>query len=954
MNTEVPSGHIHHDKKRPSRRISLSAFLTGVALLSPGLSHATDGAPAGKDVSGAGQYAGATAADPAVVELQAEVAQLKRALEKSQRELAEQQGKAPTAEAASATPAAEAVESKDQSQQAAAEVNQPAQLNQVTVQAPNRLKAVKDVPQSISVISGADLELQDAVDMGGITRRASNVTWNSGNSREFSLSIRGLGYQSNTEAQDPSVGITVDGVAYAYNPLSSFDFTDIDKVEVLRGPQGTLGGKNANVGAINITTKGPSFTPETSFSLAYGQRDSILGTAVLGGPVIDDLLAWRGTLSVDKGDGYIKNLYNPSETYGNRDRVSGRVQFLLTPSENFRARLRFDLEPTGGEFYNGMTIYTPTPTKYANGNTNPLTTDASTRLARGWFTQQSNYTYTDDYLYGAGQNAVDNNSQRPLITRSRGGAGTLEWNLGEYTVTSITAYKEYHFYASNDEGTPFDVTTASGGGVGYHQTSEELRLNSPVGGFVDYQSGIYLLGSGTQGPVSVSKNGWGSDAGAWFANAGQYAALTTDGEGRALLTNSLDGMRKAGYEYDDKKSAALYGQANWHLSDPLTLTTGLRFTYEDRRTRNNALITDNGFGGALNPVAVNNVQLGGFSSDATGALTSSDPAQVALANSVAQQYFGTTTYAGLSNGQRQQVATAKALRLAQIGVLWNTVHAQPFDKVQPSYVISPSYKISPELSTYLSWQHGEKAGISQTTNGVSNLTQPEKSTAYELGVKTLLLHKTLTFNADIFLNNISNYQQAVQVFDAYTTALLNDGTSHFISATGNATKVQAKGVEIDGVYSGIRYTSIRFSGAYNDAKYLDFQNAGQPVENGNLTTTPYRNVSGANLPGAARYTFNLGTEFRYPVLADKEIFASFNTAYTSRYNSDVTGLSSYAWIPGHSITDLSIGAGRIDRRFGFSLLIKNIFDDTAHLATTWNSYTPAPPRWIGFQVTGKL
>lgn len=942
MNTEVPSGRIHHDQKKLSRRIPITAFLTSAALLSPGLSHAADGA------------AGAPAADRTVVELQAEVVQLKKALEKSQRELAEQQGKAPAAEAASAT--TEAAGPKDQPQQAAAEASQPAQLNQVTVQAPNRLKAVKDVPQSISIVSGADLELQDAVDMGGITRRASNVTWNSGNSREFSLSIRGLGYQSNTEAQDPSIGITVDGVAYAYNPLSSFDFTDIDKVEVLRGPQGTLGGKNANVGAINITTKGPTFNPEASFSLAYGQRDSILGTAVLGGPVIDDLLAWRGTLSVDKGDGYIKNLYNPSETYGNRDRVSGRVQFLLTPSENFRARLRFDLEPTGGEFYNGMTIYTPTPTKYANGNPNPLTTDASTRLARGWFTQQGNYTYTDDYLYGAGQNAVDNNSQRPLITRSRGAAGTLEWNLGEYTLTSITAYKEYHFFASNDEGTPFDITTASGGGVGYHQTSEELRLNSPVGGFVDYQSGVYLLGSGTQGPVSVSKNGWGSDAGAWFASAGQYATLTANGEGRALLTNSLDGMRKVGYEYDDKKSAALYGQANWHLSDPLTLTTGLRLTYEDRRTRNNALITDNGYGAALNPVAVNNVQMGGFLSNATsGVLDSSNSAaQVALANSVAQQYFGVSSYSSLSGGQLTQVATAKALRLSQMGVLWNTVHAQPFDKIQPSYVISPSYKINPELTTYLSWQHGEKAGISQTTNGISNLTQPEKSTAYELGLKTLLLHKALTFNADIFLNNISNYQQAVQVFDAYTTALLNDGTSHFISATGNAAKVQVKGAEIDGVYSGIRYTSIRFSGAYNDAKYLDFQNAGQPLENGNLTTTPYRNVSGANLPGAARYTFNLGTEFRYPVLLDKEVFASFNTAYTSRYNSDVTGLSTYAWIPGHSITDLSVGVGRIDRRFGFSLLVKNMFNDTAHLATTWNSYTPAPPRWIGLQVTGKL
>ena len=337
---------------------------------------------------------------------------------------------------------------------------------------------MQDVPRSISVLTGDDLKLQDAIDMGSITRRAANVKWNPGNSREFSFSIRGLGYQSNTEAEDPDVGVNVDGVAYAYNPLSSFDFTDVSNVEVLRGPQGAAGGKNATAGVINVTTNLPSFTSETDYSLAYGQRDSVIGWGVLDGPVIDGLLAWRGTLSVDKEGGYTENLYNPSETYGNRDRVAGRLQFLLTPTANLRALLRLDVEPTGGELYNGMTIYTPTPAYYANGKLNPLTTDASTRLTRNWFTQQGSYTYAGDYLYGAGQNAVDNNSQRPLITRSRGGSAQLDWTLGDYTLSSLTAYKDYHFYASNDEGTPFDVTTASGGGVDYRQRTEEAASES--------------------------------------------------------------------------------------------------------------------------------------------------------------------------------------------------------------------------------------------------------------------------------------------------------------------------------------------------------------------------------------------------------------------------------------------------------------------------------------------
>jgi iron complex outermembrane recepter protein len=829
-----------------------------------------------------------------------------------------------------------------------------ASLDEVTVSASAHTPVPRDAPQSISVVTGADLQLQDVVDMGGILRRATNVKWNPGNSREFSFSIRGLGYQQNTEAEDPDVGFTLDGVPYAYNPLASFDFVDVDNVEVLRGPQGTAGGKNAILGVINLTTREPTFTPETSYSVAYGQRQSVIASAVTGGPVIDDLLAWRTTISVDKEGGYIKNLYNTSEYYGNRDRVAARTQFLLTPTSDFRAVLRVDVEPSGAEFYNGMTIYTPTPTVYSNGKPNPLTTDASTRLARSWFTQQNDYTYAADYLYGAGQNAVDNNSQRPLITDSLGGSLQLDWKLGANSLTSISAYKQYSFYASNDEGTPFDVTTASGGGVQYHQLSQEIRLDSAKGGFVDYRTGLYLLSSATQGPVSVSKNGWGSDAGAWFANAGQYTTLDGNGAGRTLLVNSLDGLRKAGYENDEKKSAALYAQANWHLSDPLTLVTGARATYEQRKTTNNALLTAEGYGVGLNPVAVNGVQLGGFGSDTTGALLSTDTArQIALANAVAQQYFNAASYSALTATQLKQVAAAKTLRLTQIGVLWNTVQAQPFNKVQPTLVLSPTYKINEAVSAYFSFQHGEKAGISQTVNGVSYLTQPEKSNAFEIGVKSFLFDRALSLNADVYLNNIRNYQQAVQVFDAYTTVLTHDGTNHYTSATGNAAKVQAKGVEVDATYDGIPYTAVRFTGAYNDAVYKDFKNAGKPVEAANQTA-PYRDATGMVLPGAAKYTFDVDVSFRRTVFQEKDFFASFDTAYTSNYNSDVAALSAYAWIRAHSSTDVSIGVGRSDRKFDLSLLVKNAFNDQTPLAQTWNSYTPSPPRWTGVMMTGKF
>src|SRR5690606_7697423 len=106
----------------------------------------------------------------------------------------------------------------------------------VMVQTRNRAESLQEVPISISVVSGEDLERELALDFFDITKRAANVILNPGNPRQSSLAIRGVGKQGQTDAQDPSVGVIVDGVNYAYNPLSYYDFVDIESIEVARGP----------------------------------------------------------------------------------------------------------------------------------------------------------------------------------------------------------------------------------------------------------------------------------------------------------------------------------------------------------------------------------------------------------------------------------------------------------------------------------------------------------------------------------------------------------------------------------------------------------------------------------------------------------------------------------------------------------------------------------------------
>jgi iron complex outermembrane recepter protein len=828
----------------------------------------------------------------------------------------------------------------------------------VVVRSRNRLEPLHDVPISISVINGPELERENSLDLGDITKRAANVSWNTGNPRQGSLSIRGVGKQAQTDAQDPSVGVIVDGVNYAYNALSFYDFQDVETVEVARGPQGTLLGKNTTMGVVNITSKRPSFDPDFDYSITYGELDTIIGEAAGGGPIIDDLLAWRGTFYIDKQNGAFPNVYdNGTRSYTDKNRMYGRAQFLLKPTENFSARFTLEVAPRSGENTNGLTFYKQLPPYYSDGSPVNLGNDPSTKLARRWFTQESNYTYLGDFVGSGERGTTDNDQQRALVTGTNGASAWLDWNLGELTLTSITAFKDYYFDARNDEGTPFDITLNSNTTVHYEQRSQELRLSSGTSRFVDWQTGLFVLDSTNR---VNSKQEWGSDAGAWFATNAQYATLDTNTSGRALLQTSLERAYRLRTDFIDNNSAAIFGQANWHFGEKLTLTTGVRFTHEDRGNRSLNILTDNGYGAELNPVAINNVGLGGFASNATtGALLPGNSvAQLSLADFLANKYFGATTgatpgqaYAGLTAAQLRQVAAAKSVRQTQIGVLWDTVDAAPFKKTQPAYVLSPTYRINDALNFYVSWQYGEKAGIAQFTNGLPNNALPEKNSAYEIGVKSFLANRTLVLNTDVFVNNIEDYQQSVQVLDQYTTNLRNDGQFYYTAATGNVPKVRVKGVEVDASYNGIKNFSLRLSGAYNDAVYVDFPNSAQPPENGYPGAAPYQDVSGQPLPGAPKYSFSLGGEYRRP-LRTKEFHTSFNYFHTDGYNSDNT-LSSYGWIDDYSLTDFSIGIGNPEKGFDVSLLVKNA-GDTAYRAVGWASWTPNPPRWVGVIFRGRL
>jgi len=171
----------------------------------------------------------------------------------------------------------------------------------------SEVEKLKNEKKSISSVSGQELDNFSATNVTEILRRVGNVNWNYGNPRTGSFTLRGLSAGS-SDAIDPSVGVVVDGISYAYTPLSAgTEFFDMESVNVTRGPQGTAGHKNVSLGEIEFTSKKTVFGTEADASVLYGQLNTIKTQAVVNTPVIDGLLAWRGSFLPNQADGLYEN-----------------------------------------------------------------------------------------------------------------------------------------------------------------------------------------------------------------------------------------------------------------------------------------------------------------------------------------------------------------------------------------------------------------------------------------------------------------------------------------------------------------------------------------------------------------------------------------------------------------------------------------------------------------------
>ena len=244
-------------------------------------------------------------------------------------------------------PALGAAAQEPRASRASANADGQTVLDSVIVTARRREEDLQSIPAAVSAISGDLLDSSYTVNTQQLSQLVPSLYYNSANPRNTAYTIRGLG--SNTlsisaanDGIEPGVGFYVDQVYHGRPATAAFDFTDIERVEVLRGPQGTLFGKNTTAGAIHVISRAPSFEPEANGEVSAGENDFLQAKGSISGPLFSDAVAGRISAQVTRRDGVIRNVATGRDL-NELDNYAVRGQLLFEPAAALKLRLIVDV-----------------------------------------------------------------------------------------------------------------------------------------------------------------------------------------------------------------------------------------------------------------------------------------------------------------------------------------------------------------------------------------------------------------------------------------------------------------------------------------------------------------------------------------------------------------------------------------------------------------------------------
>jgi iron complex outermembrane receptor protein len=684
-------------------------------------------------------------------------------------------------------------------------------LDEVVVTAEKRQESVQSVPVAITVIPAEELERQGVQQISDLARSSSSVEFTASSAAPGGGAfIRGIGTESvGGDTATASVGIVVDGVVQGNTNIS--DIFDISRVEILKGPQGTLFGSSVSAGVISVTTNAPDPTAYSgSVSAEYGAGD--LGSeyqrrslrAVLNLPLSDNS-ALRFSFHSDDNSGVFHDPY--TGTSSDEPDIGARVRYMIAPTDDFKINVIADYNNYRGDGW--------VPLEYRSAPAGSPTAEALAQC--GITPSPSNFNNCSG----------DSNFRNQL---DRGISLQLDWNVGPATLTSVTSYR-LGDTSSRDDIETIPLSIAEGtigadchffncvpivailpGGTNSVQTqsrqlfNQELRLASSTPSQLDWTAGLFF----------------------------QRSKLYDNEPG--LINALFTGFNYSSTNFFASTSAediAAFGNLTYHLTDSTRLIAGGRITHSDVDESKN------------------------------------DPANSHTPDTYS--IAGSNSVFSWRAGLQQDLATHTMLY----------------------FTVSTGFK-APEIADNLAAPPARDGGL--------YVISPEKPTSYELGLKQSLLDNRLALDADVFFEDVKDYQGQNCV---------DNGQGTISCVPANVPKVQSKGVEVDMFGRPYEGLTVNLSAIYNPATYP----GGYLGSDGTV-------IGGQQLNYSSREKVTLSAEQRVPLTGEWSGVGGVDYTWRSAQSLYPSAESGYL-VPATSIVNLRLGVEE-SKRWSFFVFTRNL------------------------------
>lgn len=671
-------------------------------------------------------------------------------------------------------------------------------LETITVTAQKRTQNLQDVPVSVTAFSGEQMAESVIKDLYDLQTNVPGLgAFQSQSATNSSFSIRGVGTSSQNFGLESSVGLYVDGVYRARQNSMINNLVDINAVEVLRGPQGTLFGKNTPSGAILIRTVAPSHDGGDSFvEGTLGNYGLVNLSGATSFSAIEDVLAFRVTAFSSNRDGIVSDVTLGDDLLNDRNRWGTRVQALYEPTDNISVRIIADYSEIDE-------ICCAAPVVLSNETALNVPGRQGSDVLLNQLFGATNFEGGDSFY--------DRKVAQSFLPISKmedqGLSMEVNWDLDDnYSLVSVSAYRSVDSYDLIDSDfTDANVLTTSNSSA-QSSFSQEIRLDY-TGNKLNYILGAYYFEQDLN--LQYSLNG-ASDFGTFF-NAAIYPTVLEAAPQLAQITGGLDAISElTGGFYAPSalpgennvafphiaeqahKSYAIFGQFDYQLNDEFTVTAGLRYTDEQKDIFSAfAELNSDGEQFTAANFAEAGAALAGIQTALLGG-SAPNPADLATIAPLQSTGWG-LPFIGAVTSSRPNI---------------NEVLED--DRVTGTLKLS--WQPNRETLVYGSFGTGYKSGGTNTDRlpaGFDPLFDAETSTSFEIGIKKDFPDKNLRVNAAVHVTDVKDFQA-----NTFT------GTGFNLQ---NAGDIDTSGLELEVTWVPTDSVEVNFAYAYTKAKYKTFK-----------------------------------------------------------------------------------------------------------------------------------